>query len=149
MAWPVTGKCGSTELHQALSLDDMVMGFFFGGAFGQSSPLYCTPMRHQNQLKRERQKAAKAKQDEADDLAKRNGAHVEPTAAGPPTPVVDTAPPPTAAAAPAPAADPAKKLKNLKKKIKAVDTLQVMADAEPTLAVFAFLVCYRALLTRP
>lgn len=101
-------------------------------------------MRHQNQLKRERQKAAKAKQDEADDLAKRNGAHVEPTAAGPPTPVVDTAPPPTAAAAPAPAADPAKKLKNLKKKIKAVDTLQVMADAEPTLAVFAFLVCYRS-----
>jgi len=78
-----------------------------------------------------------------------NGAHVEPTAAGPPTPVVDTAPPPTAAAAPAPAADPAKKLKSLKKKLKAVDALQVMADAEPTLAVFAFLVCYRALLTRP
>ena len=108
-------------------------------------------MRHQNQLKRERQKAAKAKQDEADALAKRNGAHVEPTAAGPPTPVVDAAPPPTAAAAPAPAADPAKKLKNLKKKIKAVDTLQVIADAEPTLAVFAPMVLYvhSSSLTRP
>ena len=70
----------------------------------------------QKQLKRERQKAAKAKQEAEDQSAQLNGTYVPlapPRAAAPPS------------RPPAPATDPAKRLKNLRKKIKAVDQLQV------------------------
>jgi hypothetical protein len=50
--------------------------------------------------------AADAKQNDADDFAKRNGTEVELTATGSPTHVLGTAPP---TAVPPPAADPAKK----------------------------------------